>query len=176
MYKNNMFTDREEWYVYFIKFNKNFVKQKYIMWYEKYIDLWYWKWSIKIGSTHNKFRIHNIAEELYPDDDLWIENIEILRVIKCKQYRELESFIHNKYKDKRDKTCTFKREYFSITDEDVFSEDYTDFWYIWEYKTMKVVYTQLLFFLKIVNACTANKYWKDKMISYNNLLSSTLNL
>lgn len=173
MYKNNLFEDKEVWYVYIIKFNKDFIKSKYIMWYDKFIDLWYWKWSMKIGSTHNKFRIHNIAEELYPDDDLGIKNIEILRVIKCTKYRELEEHLHRKFKDKK---CKFKREYFNLSDDDVSTTDYDEFWYIWEYKTMKIVYIQLLFFLKIVNACTQSKYWKDKMIGYNKLLSSKIDL
>ena len=173
MYKNNLFEDKEVWYVYIIKFNKDFIKSKYIMWYDKFIDLWYWKWSIKIGSTHNKFRIHNIATELYPDDDLGIENIEILRVIKCTKYRELEEYLHRKFKEKK---CKFKREYFNLSDDDVSTTDYDDFWYIWENKHMKILYKQYFFFLKIINASTNNKYWKDKCISYNNLFSSKLNL
>lgn len=173
MYKNNMFEDKEVWYVYIIKFKRDFIKSKYIMWYDKFIDLWYWKWSYKIWSTSNNFRIHNIASELYPDDDLWIKNIEIVRVIKCYKYRELEDYLHRKFEEKK---CKFKREYFNLSNDDISTTDYDDFWYIWEFKAMKVLYLQKYFFLRVVNACTRSIYEKTKMLDYNNIFTRKINL
>ena len=165
MYKNNFLKDKEHWYVYFIRFKKDFLKTKFKSWYNKQINLWYWKNSVKIWSTHNKSRINDIWLELY-ENDLWFENIEIIRVIKCKKYRELEDYLHKKFKSKK---CTFKNEYFNIDKADIFSDNYSDFWYISDTSEYKILYTQYKYFLKSLNLICNSEHHKISCLKYNRL-------
>lgn len=166
LYTNNFSEDKEHWYVYFIRFKKNFVKTKFVLWYDTKINLWFWEDSVKIWSTHNKTRIQAIWHELY-EHDLWIENIEIVRVIKCKKYRELEVFIQKKFKDKK---CKFKHEFFSLTNKEIYEDNYEQFWYISEIPEFKIIYTQYKYFLKSLNAIVSSNYHKENCIKYNKLL------
>lgn len=166
LYKNTYSEDKEYWYVYFIRFKKNFVKTKFILWYDKQVDLWFWKGSVKIWSTHNKVRIAMIWDELY-ENDLWIENIEIVRVIKCKKYRELEAHIQKKLKDKK---CKFKHEFFELSDEEIMEGNYEEFWYISELPEYKILYVQYKHFIKSLNAIVTSEKHKNNCIKYNRLM------
>lgn len=165
LFKNTLWQDKEYWFVYFIRFKKDFVKTKFNLWYDIQVDLWFWKDSVKIWSTHNKSRIYWIGVELY-EHDLWIENIDIIRVIKCKDYRLLESHIQKKFKSKK---CAFKHEFFNLTDEEIFDENYNYFWYMWDSSEMKLLYIQYKYFLKALNCFSPNSYLKTKWIWYNRL-------